>query len=52
MQVLPHILPTTLIALALLGARQAYCRLDGISPLALPAPSDVLRWLVVERARI
>lgn len=52
MQLLRHILPTTLIALALLGAWQAYCRLEGVSPLVLPAPSDVLRSLVVERAQI
>ncbi|MEC5325412.1 MULTISPECIES: ABC transporter permease [unclassified Aurantimonas] len=52
MQSLRHILPTVLIASALLLAWQVYCALAGVSPLVLPAPTDVLRSLIVERARI
>lgn len=52
MSLLRRILPTTVLALALLLAWQGYCTLAGVSPLVLPAPTDVLRSLVVERARI
>ena len=52
MRALRHILPTLLLATALLSAWQGYCRLAGVSPLVLPAPTDVLRALIVERARI
>lgn len=37
------------IVLALLGAWEAYCRLDDIDPLVLPAPSDVLDALWEDR---
>lgn len=52
MHFLRHILPTALIALALLLAWQFYCMASGVSALVLPAPTDVLRSLVIERARI
>lgn len=52
MHALRHILPTILLAAALLLAWQIYCALAGVSPLVLPAPTDVVRSLVVERARI
>ncbi len=52
MHFLHHIFPTTLLAAVLLLAWQLYCTLAGVSPLLLPAPLDILRALVVERARI
>ena len=47
-----QILPTLLLASALLLGWQGYCAVADVSPLVLPAPTDVLRSLVVERARI
>ncbi|WP_240794126.1 ABC transporter substrate-binding protein [Pseudorhodobacter turbinis] len=38
MQFMRHILPTILLAAALLMAWQAYCTLAAVSPLLLPAP--------------
>lgn len=52
MHPLRSILPTALVAAALLLAWQGYCALAGVSPLVLPAPTEVLRALYVERARI
>ncbi|WP_417270365.1 ABC transporter permease [Celeribacter sp.] len=52
MQSLRHILPTVLLASALLLVWQLYCTLAAVSPLVLPAPSHVLRSLFVERERI
>lgn len=49
---LRRILPTVLIASTLLMAWQAYCTVAGVSPLVLPAPTGVVRSLIVERARI
>lgn len=46
------VLPTILLSAALLSGWQVYCAWAGVSPLVLPAPTDVLRSLVVERARI
>jgi ABC-type nitrate/sulfonate/bicarbonate transport system permease component len=52
MQSLRHILPTLLLASALLLGWQLYCMMSGVSALVLPAPTEVLRALFVERARI
>ena len=49
---LRNILPTIVLASALLASWQVYCALAGVSSLVLPAPTDVLRSLIVERARI
>lgn len=49
---LQRILPTAALALALVLIWQVYCGWADVSPLVLPAPSDVLRSLFVERARI
>ena len=52
MQSLRRILPTILIAATLLALWETYCgRLD-ISPLILPAPSNVARALAANRAEI
>lgn len=47
-----HAIPTLLIAAALLLTWQGYCRLAEVSPLVLPAPSDVLAALWTDRARL
>lgn len=52
MPLLQRVLPTIVLLMAFLLAWQGYCTLTGVSPLVLPAPDDVLRSLVVERARI
>lgn len=52
MQSFRHFLPTLVLATALLLAWQIYCTLAQVSPLVLPAPTQVLRALFIERARI
>jgi len=52
MSVVRHILPAVVLALAFLGGWESYVALTGTSPLVLPAPSDVMNGLRVERAQI
>ena len=52
MSVIRHILPAVVLALAFLGGWESYVAFTGASPLVLPAPSDVLYGLRVERAEI
>ena len=52
MALLRHILPAVVLAVAFLGGWESYVALTGTSPLILPAPSDVLTGLRVERAAI
>ena len=52
MPLLRQILPTVLLASALLLGWEGYCALTEVSPLVLPAPSGVLRALFVERDEI
>ena len=47
-----YIYPALLLAAVFFGGWQGYVTLSGASPLVLPAPSDVLNGLRVERARI
>lgn len=49
MPLLRLFVPTLLLASALFLGWESYCALTEVSPLVLPAPSDVLRMLVVER---
>lgn len=44
-----HILPAILLAAALLLGWEAYSASANVSPLVLPAPSGILRSLVIER---
>lgn len=52
MAFLRHILPAVVLTAAFLGGWESYVALTGASPLILPAPSDVLTGLRVERAAI
>lgn len=52
MSVLRHILPAVVSALVFLGCWESYVALTETSPLVLPAPSDVLNGLRVERAAL
>ncbi|MGR3322921.1 MAG: ABC transporter permease [Pseudooceanicola sp.] len=52
MVLLRHILPAVVLVSAFLGGWESYVALTGASPLVLPAPSDVLNGLRVERAEI
>ncbi|WP_116086574.1 ABC transporter permease [Tropicimonas sp. IMCC34011] len=47
-----HILPPLLLALAVLLAWEGYCAASEVSPLVLPAPSDIVRALWTERGPI
>lgn len=47
-----RIAPTLILAALLLAGWEVYCRLSGVSPLVLPAPSGVARALVLNRAEI
>ncbi|QDC08241.1 ABC transporter permease [Oceanicola sp. D3] len=47
-----HIFPAALLAAAFLGGWEGYVAFTGVSPLVLPAPSDVLRGLRVEQGDI
>lgn len=47
-----HIFPASVLVAAFLGGWESYVALSGASPLILPAPSDVLTGLRVERAEI
>lgn len=50
MPLIRRVLPSFCVALAFLALWQAYCVLAEVSPLILPAPSDVARGLWRERA--
>lgn len=52
MPVLRHILPAVVLVTAFVAGWESYVALSGTSPLVLPAPSDVLTGLRVERAKI
>lgn len=52
MQPLRRILPAILVAAALLALWELYCARADVSPLILPAPSDVARALAANRAEI
>ncbi|WP_226781635.1 ABC transporter permease [Oceaniglobus trochenteri] len=52
MPLVKSILPTLLLGAAFLLTWQLYCAMAAVSPLILPAPTDVLRALVVERAAL
>lgn len=52
METLRRILPALLIAAAILAAWELYCVRAGVSPLLLPAPSDVARALVANHGEI
>ena len=52
MDVLRHILPAVVLAAAFLGGWESYVAVTGVSPLLLPAPSDIVTGLRVERAEI
>lgn len=52
MQLLRRILPAVFIALALLGSWEFYCAWADVSPLILPAPSDVALALAANRAEV
>jgi ABC-type nitrate/sulfonate/bicarbonate transport system permease component len=52
MQSLRRILPAVLIGLAVLALWEFYCASANVSPLILPAPSDIARSLVAERSAI
>lgn len=52
MQPLRRILPAILIAVVVLSAWEFYCARAHVSPLILPAPSDVARSLWASRAEI
>lgn len=47
-----RILPTLAVLALLLAGWEAYCRLSGVSPLVLPAPSGVGQALLLHRAEI
>lgn len=47
-----HILPPTILAALFLGGWEGYVAASGASPLILPAPSDVMNGIMVERAQI
>ena len=47
-----RLLPSLIVAACLLSAWEAYSRASGVSPLVLPAPSGVIRALVLNRADI
>lgn len=49
---LPRILPPMILVSCLLAGWETYCRLADVSPLILPAPSGVMRALVLNRAEI
>lgn len=49
---LSRALPPLIVAACLLAGWEAYCRLAAVSSLILPAPSAVLRALVLNRAEI
>ena len=49
---MPRILPPLIVVACLLGGWEAYCRLADISPLILPAPSGVVRALILNRVEI
>lgn len=48
----PRILPTLVVFALLLAGWEGYCRAAGVSSLVLPAPSGVVRALLVNRAEI
>lgn len=52
MRSLRRILPAVFIALAVLALWELYCAWADISPLILPAPSDVMRALAADRGAI
>lgn len=52
MQALRRIPPALLIAAALLALWELYCAQSDVSPLILPAPSDIVRALAANRADI
>ena len=52
MTFLRQIWPALMLVSAFLGGWEAYVTVTGASPLILPAPSDVLNGLRVERAQI
>lgn len=52
MQPLRRVLPAVCIAAALLALWELYCARADVSPLILPAPSDVARAFAVNRAEI
>lgn len=52
MHFMRQILPTILLAAGLLLVWQTYCRLAAVSPLLLPAPTDVVGALFAERVQI
>lgn len=52
MQPLRRILPAVFIALSILALWELYCAWADVSPLILPAPSDVARALAADRAAI
>jgi ABC-type nitrate/sulfonate/bicarbonate transport system permease component len=52
MQPLRRILPAIFIALAILALWEVYCSWADVSPLILPAPTDIARALVADRAVI
>lgn len=47
-----RLLPTLILGLLLLAVWEIYCALSDVSPLILPAPSDVVRALFLNRAEI
>lgn len=49
---LPRILPPLIVAACLLAGWETYCRVAEVSPMILPAPSGVVRALVLNRAEI
>lgn len=49
---LMRVLPTLILASLLLAGWEVGCRLTGVSPLILPAPSGVIRALIVNGAEI
>lgn len=49
---LSRVLPSLVLAICLLAGWEAYSRAAGVSPLILPAPSGVIRALVLNRTEI
>lgn len=49
---LQRTLPTLVLTACLLGGWEIYCRQSGVSPLILPAPTEVISALIRERSEI